>query len=330
MSFRFEASFQGRRDPLRSLKTVSAIMALLQTAACIAYATALMAFRFQDQDLDPWNTAIFYYFAVSTTWFVPLLFTLNLWVNYKSSIAYTLQTIVCVGWAAWGFFHIVYMIVDWTDCNDMTGPNPDVPYCINRYFPTETIPDFSFYVLFISVCTSTAVTIFWLWFGSRLRLATSGLVKRLTAAAVSRDDDDLSIDSNYQSIKQSTDQKKFQQQDRNLLTHYNTYIASTIENALNDALEEQNSANNSSYVNPENGIKLNRAAAHIITNALLKASKSQKGNGDGIVDFHKFIGSSVPTIQSEIDAYYHGIRTSSKFPKNQHDLIAARNTYFSK
>jgi len=323
-----EANFQSRRDPLRSLKTVSSLMAILQSAAIVVYAISLMAFRFADQDLDPWNSDIFYYFAASTTFMIPLLVTLNLWINYKSSIAYTIQTIICLVWAIWGFFHIVYMIVDWTNCNNMTVAIPDVPYCINRYFPTETIPDFSFYMLFVSLCTNVSVTIFWLWFGSRLRLATSGLVKRLSAATISRDEDDL-IDTKYQSIGSSINKSKFQQQDRNLLTNYNTYIASTIENALNDELQAQNSGNNSNYINPENGAKLNIVAAHMITSALINASKSQKGNGGGLVDFHKFMGSSTPTIESEIDSYYYGVATASKFPKTISDLLQAKQRNFN-
>lgn len=165
-----------RSNPFTTLYVGSAVVGLLHAAATIAYSLAMMAFRWHDEVMDPWHTWTWWRFAISTTWIVPMLFAILFWVNYDSTLWPNIQMGVSLAYIVWGIVHVGWMIVEWTNCNDFTGMHPDVPHCINRFYPSETIPDFSFYLAFVSLCVCLGCTVWWLYFGSALRATANTLL----------------------------------------------------------------------------------------------------------------------------------------------------------
>lgn len=169
--------YQGvRSNPFTTLFIGSIVIGALNIASTICYSVGVMAFRYHDQISDPWNTWTWWRHVISTTWIVPMFLYFALWKFYQSAALYTVQMLATFGYVCWGIVHVGWMIVEWTNCNDFTGLDPDVPHCINRFYPGETIPDFSFYLVFISLCVSLGCSAWWLYAGSALKTISASLL----------------------------------------------------------------------------------------------------------------------------------------------------------
>ena len=295
-----------RRDPFRNLFYIASLVGLVAVAGVVTYGTALMAFRFQDQLLDPWSTWVFWRFAISTTWIVPTAITFILWLNYDTPLWYTIQKLFCVAYIVWGVVHVGWMIVEWANCNDKTGLDFDYPHCVNRYFPAETIPDFSFYLYFCSVAAELLCTIWWLWFGTELQMAATqilfstkisggGLVgQRLHADSMVLSHDSPHADSN--------------QLMQDYLRKVGVHIGAALDRHGREVPEHQLSIEDRA---------LHRIAGQQVALALVDYNSGQGKTGTGIQSFTQYLGTRIGAdLRAQLRA--HSSHLSNAMMLNAH------------
>ena len=158
---------------LNHLKTIAIYVAIVQCIVITVYAMMLPLTRLEDDygHLEPWDSADFWFLIISASFVIPLVTSLILLIKRNQPIMFTIQMIVSLVYVLWGFFHIIHMSVVLSKCNNLTVGIPNHPYCINRQYPADTKVEFSFIVLLCTLFLNLNMTIFWLWFGSNLKMA---------------------------------------------------------------------------------------------------------------------------------------------------------------
>lgn len=260
------------KDPFRNLFIGGAVVAILHIVANVSYSGALLAFRFHDQIDDPWNTWVFWRFVISCTWIVPLVATILLWINYDQKFWYPIQTIVTIAYIFWGVVHVAWLVIELVNCNDKTGPDFDYPHCVNRFFPAETRPDFSFYIYLIAIATQLACTIFWWYFGYQLRLISAALLWATAASIVSNINDE-----------EPTSHKA--------MKHYHKIIGQLIGNSLSNNLAQQKNVDVNHL--PKEDIKYHELLGQRLYNELVTYQTSIGKSGTGVVSFPQANGSII-------------------------------------
>lgn len=302
-------TYGSARDPFRGLNIMRVLVTITQITAVSAYAAAFGAFRYHDQVLDPWNTFVFYRFAAQTPMFLfGLMMAWLLWDNYGVRGYQTLQFIVSLGISAVGAVQLVWMIIDWTNCNENTGVNPDVPWCRNRYAPIAPpageLADFSFYMLFVGQSANLLCAIYWIVFGQSVKSANSALIVR---SIVSGDSIIASEYTNkqYASLEEaSNDHLKM--------------LGTAVGAALRDAATSETPVMDGVKDGDEH---LHRVAGNQIVHALYTAQAKYPNSG-GLPSFSRFLGHSLgDNLSTAIDAHKLAVTQASTLHITDHDRL---------
>lgn len=278
------STFGSAKDPFRALNISRVIVSLAQLGAVSMYAAAFGAFRYHDQVVDPWQSFVFYRFASAVPLFLlGLMLSWVLWDNYGARAIQQLQFVVAAGVAGVGAVHLVWMIVDWTNCNDNTGIYPDVPWCRNRYAPvvpaSDELADFSFFVLFISQAANLMCAIYWVVFGQAVKSASSALIVRAMVGG------DSMIASEYTN-------RKYNDLAEASADHA-AMLGQFVGAALHQAHHEQKRSGQSIMSGVRDGDEhLHRIAGGQLIEAMYRAHQANPNSG-GLPSFSRFLDHSL-------------------------------------
>ena len=104
---------------------------------------------------------------VSNTFFLPIVTISLLWISHERYKWLILHRCTCLIYLCWESFHLTTLIIDFTNCNNLTFGIPDTPHCINYNYPLVTNPSPSFILMISSLVANMLCLFFWLGFEGR-------------------------------------------------------------------------------------------------------------------------------------------------------------------
>lgn len=165
-------------------RLISWLLAILFFIGIAGYGMGWGAMRYNDEANEPWQSWRYWRHALAMGDPVLLVCCLLIYfvelgtgrgTSFFSRLLFWLL-ILFIGYLA---FFIVWEIVVWTRCNNLTGAIPDYPECINRHYPAHRYPDISFLLMLFGTVASLFAAALVFWFRATLECgATANWVMR--------------------------------------------------------------------------------------------------------------------------------------------------------
>ncbi len=242
---------------------------MLHGVAIATVSIAFLGFRFgpdptaiATQTANLWTSFIFWRYAVLATFIMPLIMTMILVLFPTTGIIRTFHFITILIYIVFALVIAGFMIFTLINCDDFS-------HCKNRFFPAESIPDHTFYMLFISMWIQMGVFFYYGWFNGFVSSTVASIGG--TVAVMSSN-----IGSSYQKSKQNSE-----------IHEHTRHMGRLMQSAIVDMIQSENP----DWVPPEmSDDKLGRVMYH----ALLKKNVKKNGTiGTGIPSLGQFTGHSL-------------------------------------
>jgi vacuolar-type H+-ATPase subunit I/STV1 len=166
--------FRGSLDT----RTITWLVAILLFMGIVGYGLGWGAMRYKDPINDPYHSWPFWRHAIAMgapvfLACIMLIFLVDISSHNRTGFFTSLVFWLIILVAGYMIFFMVWEIIVWSRCNNLTGPTPNYPECINRFYPVHTGPDVSFLLMFFGNVTSFIAAAICFWFHSRLQAAAS-------------------------------------------------------------------------------------------------------------------------------------------------------------
>lgn len=141
---------------LRDIRGLTRLYLLTFVVFALAYAIGFGELRYSADRIQPiehFEAWMFYLGIAMPILGVTVVFNLVVQLmssKYPSTFLIVLSGIILLAQAAWNLVVVVINLSVWFNCNDGTVSAPAHPECINRNYPTDTLPDWSFMIIVIS------------------------------------------------------------------------------------------------------------------------------------------------------------------------------------